>query len=163
MADINLKPYQEVFEDILDMKILDFLTLCAEKDVDISLLTSALSVCLYKMVCKAMFDEDKQIGVDFGTCRFSGSYIKNFIGGIVMFGLLSSMQLFLTSFMMFLTGEGAAQLDTALVGEVMDIVVEVITKAVALFALFPLNLFLILGLIGLSVGFFFTLKRGARR
>lgn len=79
-----------------------------------------------------------------------------------MFGLLSSMQLLLTSFMMLLTG-GEAQLDTALVGEVMDIVVQVITKAVALFALFPLNLFLILGLIGLSVGFFFTLKRGARR
>lgn len=79
-----------------------------------------------------------------------------------MIGFLSSMQLFLTSFMMLLTS-GEAQLDTALVGEVMDIVVQVITKAVALFALFPLNLFLILGLIGLSVGFFFTLKRGARR
>lgn len=79
-----------------------------------------------------------------------------------MFGLLSSMQLLLTSFMMLLTG-GEAQLDTALVGEVMDIVVQVITKAVGLFALFPLNLFLILGLIGVAVGFFFTLKRGARR
>lgn len=79
-----------------------------------------------------------------------------------MFGLLSSMQLFLTSFMMLLTG-GEAQLDTALVGEVMDIVVQVITAAVGLFALFPLNLFLILGLIGVAVGFFFTLKRGARR
>ena len=30
-------------------------------------------------------------------------------------------------------------LDTGLVSEVMDIVVEVITKAVALFAIFPLN------------------------
>ena len=68
----------------------------------------------------------------------------------------------LASAAMLLTG-GEATLDTALVGEVMDIVVQVITKAVALFALFPLNLFLILGLIGLSVGFFFTLKRGARR
>ena len=79
-----------------------------------------------------------------------------------MFGLLSSVQLLLTSFMMLLTS-GEAQLDTALVGEVMDIVVQVITKAVGLFALFPLNLFLILGLIGVAVGFFFTLKRGARR
>lgn len=72
-----------------------------------------------------------------------------------MKGLLASAAMLLTS--------GEATLDTALVGEVMDIVVQVITKAVALFALFPLNLFLILGLIGLSVGFFFTLKRGARR
>lgn len=80
-----------------------------------------------------------------------------------MFGLLSSVQLLLTSFVMFLTGAEGAQLDTALVGEVMDIVVQVITKAVGLFALFPFNLFLILGLIGVAVGFFFTLKRGARR
>ena len=80
-----------------------------------------------------------------------------------MFGLLSSVQLLLTSFNMFLTGAEGAQLDTALVGDVMDIVVQVITKAVGLFALFPLNLFLILGLIGVAVGFFFTLKRGARR
>ena len=72
-----------------------------------------------------------------------------------MFGLLSSMQL-------LLTGTEAAKLDTELVSQVMDIVVQVITKAVTLFGLFPLNLFLILGLIGVGVGFFFKLKRGAR-
>ena len=63
--------------------------------------------------------------------------------------------------MVYLTG--TTQLDTSLVTEVMDIVVEVITKAVGLFGLFPLNLFLILGLIGMSIGFFFKLKKGARR
>ena len=74
-----------------------------------------------------------------------------------MRGLLASAAMLLTG------GETTKMLDTELVTQVMEIVVQVITKAVALFALFPLNLFLILGLIGLSVGFFFTLKRGARR
>lgn len=62
-----------------------------------------------------------------------------------------------------LTGEVSNKLDVALVDEVMDIVVAVITKFVSLFTIWPLNLFLILGLIGLAIGLFFTAKRGVRR
>lgn len=80
-----------------------------------------------------------------------------------MLGFLTSFQMFLTSWLMTLTGEAAGKLDVAMVDEVMDIVVAVITKFVTLFTIWPLNLFLILGLIGLAIGLFFTAKRGVRR
>ena len=90
-----------------------------------------------------------------------------------MFGLLSSgvgmlltqMQLFLTSFMMFLTGTETTGgfLDLELVDNVMDMVVSVVTKFAVLFTIWPLNLFLILAIIGFCVSFFFIGKKGARR
>ena len=80
-----------------------------------------------------------------------------------MLGFLSSIQMFLTSWVMTLTGEATGKLDVAMVDEVMDIVVAVITKFVTLFTIWPLNLFLILGIIGLAIGLFFTAKRGVRR
>ena len=89
-----------------------------------------------------------------------------------MLGFLTALQLLLTvqvpalmsKVMMFLTGEtGTTKLDVSMVEEVMDIVVAAITKFVTLFTIWPLNLFLILGLISMAIGFFFTAKRGARR
>lgn len=93
-----------------------------------------------------------------------------------MLGFLTAMQLLLTvkvpalmtKFMMFLTGtetvtENASGLDVGIVSEVMDIVVTVVTSFVGLFKLWPLNLFLILGIIGFAVSFFFKGKRGVRR
>ena len=85
-------------------------------------------------------------------------FLTSFFAALTMFfpGLMTRMT-------MFLTGEASNKLDVALVDEVMDIVVAVITKFVTLFTLWPLNLFLILGLIGLAIGLFFTAKRGVRR
>lgn len=84
--------------------------------------------------------------------------LTSFFATLTMFfpGLLTRMT-------MFLTGEGATGLDTALVGDVMEIVVQVVTAFVGLFTLWPLNLFLILGIIGFAVSFFFKGKRGVRR
>lgn len=78
--------------------------------------------------------------------------------------VLTQMQLFLTSFMMVLTGETTSTgLDISLVESVLDILVLVVQRIATLFTIFPLNLFLILGIIGGGIGLFFVVKRGARK
>ena len=79
-----------------------------------------------------------------------------------MLGLLTNFQLFLTSFMMFLTGEAPA-LDVNLVETVMDMVVSVVTKFFSLFTIYPLNLFIIFAIISLAIGIVFAGKRFSRR
>ena len=79
-------------------------------------------------------------------------------------GFLSSFYLALTMFFPGLLTSGTTPgLDAGMVSEIMEIVVQVVTAFVGLFTLWPLNLFLILGIIGFAVGFFFKGKRGVRR
>lgn len=80
-----------------------------------------------------------------------------------MLGFLTSIVATLTMFFPGLLTSGTTGLDTSLVTQVMDIVVTVVTAFVGLFTLWPLNLFLILGIIGFAVSFFFKGKHGVRR
>ena len=87
-----------------------------------------------------------------------------------MFGVLSSLFATLTMFcpalmtklVMFLDGTTTTGLDMELVNDIMDMVVTVVTKFASLFTIWPLNLILILGLIGFCVSFFFKGKKGVR-
>ena len=82
-----------------------------------------------------------------------------------MFGLLTSMQVFLTSWMMYLTGTETVSsgLDVELMREIMSIVVEAIKMILGLFTVYPLNLFLIIGLIYMGAKFIPLLKNVAKK
>lgn len=60
------------------------------------------------------------------------------------------------------TGGATTGLDMELVSDIMDMVVTVVTKFASLFTIWPLNLILILSLIGFCTAFFFKGKKGVR-
>ena len=82
-----------------------------------------------------------------------------------MFGILTSVQLMLTSMMMFLTGTETVSsgIDINLMREVMNIVVESVKMILGLFTVYPLNLFLIIGLIYMGAKLIPLLKGIAKK
>lgn len=70
----------------------------------------------------------------------------------------------MTRMTMVLTGEASNGLSemTGMVADIMEMVVTVVTAFAGLFTIWPLNLILVLGIIGFCVGFFFKGKKGAR-
>ena len=82
-----------------------------------------------------------------------------------MFGILTSVQLMLTSMMMFLTGTETVSsgIDINLMREVMNIVVESVKMILGLFTVYPLNLFLIIGLIYMGARLIPLLKGIAKK
>lgn len=62
----------------------------------------------------------------------------------------------------YLTDAATTGLDLELVTDIMDIIVEVITKCLGLFTIYPLNLFLVIGIVMLAIGLLGRLKRTAK-
>ena len=62
----------------------------------------------------------------------------------------------------YLTDAATTGLDLELVSDIMDIIVEVITKCLGLFKIYPLNVFLIIGIILIAIGLLGRLKRTAK-
>lgn len=71
-----------------------------------------------------------------------------------MFGLLTRNVMVLT--------DATTTFDIEMVRELMDIIVEMLTKILGLFKIFPLNLFMIIGIMFLAISIFRSLKRTAK-
>lgn len=71
-----------------------------------------------------------------------------------MFGLLTRNAVVLT--------DATTTFDVEMVRELMDIIVEMLTKLLGLFKIFPLNLFMIIGIMFLAISIFRSLKRTAK-
>ena len=79
-----------------------------------------------------------------------------------MFGLLTSFNMLLSYYGLGLLTETTATFDIELVRELMDVIVEMLTKLLGLFKIFPLNLFMIIGIMFLAISIFRSLKRTAK-
>lgn len=61
-----------------------------------------------------------------------------------------------------LTGGATTGLDTALVEDLLDLMVSAITKFLGLFTIWPLNLFLVMGIVGWAINHFFIAKKAVK-